>query len=80
MAVRTDIINSHGNTLQNVLDNRGLTMAAVARMANVSVEVVRRLRDGRTLRRDKFFAVVNCLGVTPQEIIPAWDKINTGNR
>lgn len=76
MAVRRDIVDSSGNKLQSILDARGLTMAALARKANVSVEVVRRLRDGKTLRRDKFFAIVNQLGVSPVDVIPSWSDVN----
>lgn len=74
MSRRTDIVSAEGSKLQDILDKRGLSMAAVSRMAEVSIEVVRKLRDGKTLRRDKFFAVVNSLEVEPNEIIPSWNK------
>ena len=79
MGTRIDIVNAEGSKLQNVLDKQGLSMTAVARMAKVSIEVVRKLRDGKTLRRDKFFAVVNCLEISPEEILPFWNKTNNGN-
>lgn len=74
MGVRIDIISANGSKLQGIMDDRGLTMSSVSRMSGVSVPVVKKLRDGLTLRREKFFAVVNCLEVKPEEIVPDWDK------
>ena len=71
-----DIVDTKNNRLQNVLDERRLNMASAARKANVSVEVIRKIRDGKTVRRDKFFAVVHSLDVQPDEIIPNWDDNN----
>ena len=72
--MRKDIIDTHDSRLQNILDQRQLNMAAVARKANVSQEVVRRIRDGKTVRRDKFFAVINNLEVKPEDILPHWGE------
>jgi lambda repressor-like predicted transcriptional regulator len=80
MGTRSDIVSAEGSKLQDILDKRGLTMTAVSRMAKVSIEVVRKLRDGKTVRRDKFFAVINSLEVRPQEIIPTWGQANDGNK
>lgn len=74
MKTRQDLIDTIGNTLQQVMDERGLSMAAVARGANVSIEVVRRLRDFKTIRRDKFFLIVNSLKLAPECILPAWNN------
>ena len=74
-AHRVDIIDAKGSKLQDIMDERGLTMSAISRMAGVSIPVIKKLRDGLTLRREKFFAVVHCLKVQPEKIVPSWDKI-----
>ena len=80
MATRSDLVSAEGSTLQDILDKRGLTMTDVSRMATVSIEVVRKLRDGKTVRRDKFFAVVNSLEIDPQDMIPNWGKKNNNGK
>ena len=71
---RVDIVNAEGSVLQSILDQKGVTIAGTARLAGVSAEVVRKLRDGKTIRRDKFFAIINSLEIKPKEILPNWQK------
>ncbi len=79
MGNRIDIVDAKGSKLQDIMDDRGLTMSAISRMSGVSVAVVKKIRDGLTLRREKFFAVVNCLEVKPEKIIPSWDESRRDN-
>jgi DNA-binding Xre family transcriptional regulator len=73
MAERKHIIDTRNSKLQSILDKRQLNLTSVARKAKVSQEVVRKIRDGKTVRRDKFFAVVNSLEVEPKDILPEWE-------
>lgn len=73
MAERRDIIDTRNSKLQSILDKRQLNLTSVARKAKVSQEVVRKIRDGKTVRRDKFFAVVNGLELQPKDILPEWE-------
>ena len=69
---RRDMVDTTESKLQDILDEKRLTMASLARMANVSVEVVRRIRDGLSVRRDKFLAIVNSLEIRPEELVKNW--------
>lgn len=74
MKKRSDIIETHGSNLQSLMDEKRLNMAALSRLAGVSVEVIRRIRDEKSVRRDKFFAIAHSLDVVPEEIIPGWNN------
>lgn len=76
MGTRQDIVDTTGSKLQDILDSRQLTMSGLARMADVSHEVVRKIRDGKTVRRDKFFAILKALKMKPEEILSNWNNNN----
>lgn len=74
MAIRKDIVDTKNSKLQDMLDEKQLTMAALSRKANVSHEVIRKIRDGLSVRRDKFFAVIQALEIEPKAILPSWNN------
>jgi lambda repressor-like predicted transcriptional regulator len=78
MGERKGLVTTKGSNLQRLLDERLMSLAALAKAAKVSVDTVRRVRDGHDVWRTKFFAIVQALKVKPEEIVPDWDPKNSG--
>lgn len=75
----TDRLLAPGEVLRGARLNAGLTMRALAKQANVGLETVRRLEDGKGARPANVKRVADALGLQVTDVMPV-DLVRSGSR
>ncbi len=78
MSNKAFLVETRGNNLEDLLEQRLLSKSALSRAANVSLEVVNRILRGQRVRTNKFLAVCRALAIRPWELLPSWDREKRG--